>query len=150
MFKFDLPAGAALHVFLPTGGETILVHAGEGRFLSKVPPIALAGLAREGEGVGAIGLPVSWDGQTLPGDGPTQPIWFGFDVNAAADAVKAASEGGDTFARAVMAEIEAAQRTLDAREALGVMTPAAAPVGACGKVCGDCGQEACGVAGKEA
>lgn len=147
MFSFDLPESAALHVILPTGTETILVHAGGGRFVSKVPPIVLAGLVRAGQEAGAEGVPVAWDGKTLPGDGESQTVAFGFDVQAAAEAVRAAAAEGDTYARAVVAELEHADRTLAARQAL--LNKSAAQVGECGQVCGDCGQQACGVAGKD-
>lgn len=125
MFSFEIPQWAALQVSLPTGGATTLVHVGGGRFLSKVPPIALTG-ARPDFPFQQEGIPVEWDGTTLPGDKTAHPAVFGFDVMAAARVVQEAAAAGDTFAQAVMAEMEAAQRTLDSREALGVMD--AAPV----------------------
>lgn len=128
MFSFDLPKFAALQVSLPTGGGAIMVHVGGGRFISKVPPIALAGLVPAAEPAQNVeGLPVAWDGATLPGDGESAPVYFAFDVASAQRSVEEAAAAGDTFAKAILTELDAAQRTLDARAKLGVMD--AAPAG---------------------
>jgi hypothetical protein len=119
MFSFDLPKSAALMVALPTGGHAIFVHVGGGRFVSKVPPIVLAGVARE-PSAQVEGLPVAWDGETLPGDAEAHPTAFVFDVGSAQAAVERAAAGGDKYAQLVLDELQAAQKTLDAREALGI------------------------------
>lgn len=126
MFSFALPKFAALHVNLPTGGSTLLVHAGDGRFLSKVPPIILAGVA-PGEQQDMPTQPMGWDGDTLPGDGQANPVVFAFDVKTAAAAVEAAAAAGDTFAQAVVAEMQAAERQIAAQQKLVGNVAAAAP-----------------------
>lgn len=123
MFSFSLPKFAALMVSFPTGGHSLLVHVGEGRFVSKVPPIVLAGVSPAPMDQ-VEGLPVSWDGETIKGDAQAHPMAFVFDVGSAQKAVEDAAAAGDTYARLVMDELEAAQRALDARAALGVMDPA--------------------------
>lgn len=122
MFSFALPKFAALQVSLPTGGVALFVHMGEGRFLSKVPPIVLAGVTPV-ESDQTEGLPVGWDASELAGDKPAFPTAFVYDVGGAQKAVEDAAAGGDTFARLILDELEAAQRALDARAALGVMDP---------------------------
>lgn len=119
MFAFDLPKFAALQVQFPTGGGSLLVHLGGGRFVSKVPPIVLAGVVPATEpAVNQEGLPVTWDGTSLPGDADAQPVFMAFDVASAQGSVEAAAAAGDKFAQAVLDEIAAAQRTLDAQAAL--------------------------------
>lgn len=129
MFSFSLPRFAALVVSLPTGGQTLMLHVGDGKFVSKVPPIVLAGVSPEPMAQ-VEGLPVGWDGTTLPGNVEAHPTAFVFDVAAAQSAVEAAAASGDTYAQMVMAELRAAEQVLDARTALGVMdaAPAAAPL----------------------
>ena len=127
MFSFDLPKDAALVVSLPTGATTVFVHIGGGRFLSKIPPIALAGVrAGAGDFAEVEGPELGWDGVTLPGDAPTHPVAIRFAAAPAMDAVKAAGERGDTYALAVLAEIAAVTRILEAREGLAGMLSATA------------------------
>ena len=121
MFAFELPKFAALQVQFPTGGGSLLVHVGGGRFISKVPPIVLAGVVPAAEVASNIeGIPVTWDGTTLPGDADAQPVYMAFDVASAQGSVEAAAAAGDKFARAVLDEIVQAQRTLEARASLGM------------------------------
>lgn len=120
MFSIDLPAGACLAVTLPNGTQTAFVHAGGGRFLSKVPPLFMHA-ARPGpapEVPDLTPLPISWDGVTLPGDGPTHGAVIVFDAAAGMAALQAAGDAGDTFAKAVLDEVAAAQRTMEARMSL--------------------------------
>lgn len=125
MFAFDLPKFAALQVQFPTGGGSLLVHVGGGRFISKVPPIVLAGAMPATEVEQNIeGIPVTWDGTTLPGDADAKPVFMAFDVASAQGALEAAAQAGDKFALAVMAEIEQAQKTIDAQAALAQATKA--------------------------
>lgn len=125
MFRITLPIGAALHVNLPTGGATAFVHVGGGEFLTRIPPLLLAGLQASetprGEPVLDQGHAVGWDGKTLPGDKPVQAFVYGFDASAAAAAVEAAAAGGDTFAQQMLGEIEAAEKTLRAQQAVGLV-----------------------------
>lgn len=119
MFKFVLPKFAALHVELPTGGSTLMVHIGDGVFVSKVPPIVLRGVSPE-QSQQVEGIPVEWDGVSLPGDGEAHPCVFAFDMKSAGEAVDAAASAGDTYARKVLAEMEHAARTIAAQERLGL------------------------------
>lgn len=125
MFRFALPPGAAITVSLPTGGASAFFHIGGGEFLSRVPPLMLAGLrssdAVAGDAELVQGLPVSWDSATLPGDKPAQPLVFGFDATTAGAAVEAAAAAGDTFAVAMLGEIERAEQTLRAQQAVGMV-----------------------------
>lgn len=135
MFAIDLPPGAALVVTLPNGVQTAFVHAGGGRFLSKVPPLFVAGVESgpaPAEPQVVQGLQIEWDGKSLPGDGPTYPVLFAFDAASGMNAVQAAGDSGDTFAKAVLDEIAAAQRTWEARQALSAvrLTDEPAPVAA--------------------
>ena len=124
MFAFNLPKFAALEVSLPTGGGALMVHIGGGRFLSKVPPIALAGLTpAAGDTQSQEGLPLDWDGATLPGDGQARPIYFAFNVAQAQAGLEEAARMGDTFAQKVLAEMQEAEKVLLARQALGIMDP---------------------------
>lgn len=126
MFAFDLPRFAALSVSLPTGGGTMMIHVGGGRFIAKVPPLVLAGVSPAAAGVGDTeGLPIEWDGTTLPGDGESRASFFAFDVAAAQRSVEEAAAGGDTFAQKILEELARAEEVLAARAALGVMAPAA-------------------------
>lgn len=128
MFSFDLPRFAALQVQFPTGGGSLLVHVGGGRFISKVPPIVLAGVMPAGEvAQNQEQLPVTWDGTTLPGDADAQPVFMAFDVASAQHSVEAAAQAGDTFARAVLDEIAQAQKTIDAQTALALHARTAEP-----------------------
>lgn len=113
MFSFELPVNTAITVDLPTGGATVMVHLGGGRFLSKLPPIALPALSREPE-PGAVDVPVTWDGQTLPGDGGAHAGVVTFDVRGAAQAVEAAAKDGDTYAQRVVAQMREAAAEIDA------------------------------------
>lgn len=122
MFSYYLPKFAALHVNLPTGGSAILVHKGDGCFVSKVPPIAFAGVSPEPAET-VEGLPVGWDGSTLKGDGQAHAVSFVFDVAGAQAAVEAAAAEGDTYAQAVVNELVQVEKMLQARAALGVMDP---------------------------
>jgi hypothetical protein len=124
MFAIDLPPGATLVVTLPNGVQTALVHKGGGRFLSKIPPLFVAGVEAgptPAEPQVVQGLPIQWDGTSLPGDGPTYPVLFAFDAVMGMNAVQAAGDAGDTFAKAVLDEMAAAQRTWEARMALAAM-----------------------------
>jgi len=126
MVSFEIPQWAMLQVTLPTGGETAMLHIGGGRFLSRIPPIALTGMKPDFP-LQQEGVPVSWDGTTMPGDSQNaHPAVFGFDAVGATRALQDAAAAGDTFAKFILSEFEAAEKTLAAREALGVMTPAAA------------------------
>lgn len=99
MFAFDLPKFASMSVALPTGGSAIFVHVGEGRFISNVPPIAMAGISAVKDEV-VTGVPLGWDSDALPvvSHGAT----FVFDIAGAATAVEEAAGKGDTKAREIM------------------------------------------------
>lgn len=115
MFSFELPVNTAITVNLPTGGVTTFVHVGGGRFLSKLPPIAMPAPAREPI-ANVEDVPVTWDGQTMPGDGQAHAAVVSFDVRAAAQAVEAASAAGDTYAQRVMEQVREAEAEIRAAE----------------------------------
>lgn len=118
MFSFHLPKFAALKVELPTGGEAVMIHVGDGRFVSNLPPLVLAGVDPNIEGVEVRDLPITWDGETLPGHKNVHPALFAFDARGAAEAVEKAAAGGDTFALQVMERLNQAEKMLDARSLL--------------------------------
>jgi len=118
MFSFSLPVGATLSVALPTGGGAAITHAGDGRFLSALPPIMFQGLLPADADVSGDALAVTWDAKFfVPGE-PVKVVDFGYDVVMAAAAVSAAADGGDAYARQVVENMEAAQRMIEARLAV--------------------------------
>jgi hypothetical protein len=120
MFAFDLPKWAAFPVNLPTGGEAVFVHIGGGRFLSRIPPLGLAGVA-PAEGQGAENLPLEWDSSTLPADKEACMAVFTFDAAAGAAAVEAAAAAGDVFAAQLLEQIREGERMYEAQQAVGMM-----------------------------
>lgn len=129
MFSFDLPQFAALQVSLPTGGSAVFVHVGGGRFISKVPPIALIGFVRKGDPVPEIkNHPVSWDGATLPCNVEAEPFEIAFDLKMAEKCVCDAAALGDEFGKSVVAALAEVDAMLLARAELGIMQPPAGGV----------------------
>ena len=128
MFKIDLPKMAVLNVALPTGGMAAFVHLGEGRFLSGLPPVMLAGVSLEAEATHE-GLPVEWDGSVFPAGCEAHPVAFVFDALGAQRSVEAAAAAGDLGAAAMLEQIHAAEKQLAAQVAVG-MVPADAEVAA--------------------
>lgn len=124
MFKFTMPRHAAIKVELPTGGEAIMIHTGEGRFVTNMPPLVLAGVAVV-EGQEVTGLPIGWDSGALPED--LHHAIFAFDAAGAARAVEAAAAAGDVKAREVVDRLADAEKMLAARERLGLVPAAAQP-----------------------
>lgn len=128
MFKIDLPKMAVINVALPTGGMAAFVHLGEGRFLSGLPPVMLAGVSLEAESTHE-GLPVEWDGTVFPAGCEAHPVAFVFDAVGAQRAVEDAAAAGDPAAVAMMEQLRAAEAQLAAQVAVG-MVPADAEVAA--------------------
>ena len=120
MFKIDLPEMAILNVALPTGGMAAFVHLGGGRFLSGLPPVMLGGVSLESEATHE-GLPVEWDGSVFPVDAQAHPVAFVFDAIGAQRAVEAAAAAGDPGAVAMMEQIQAAEKQLEAQRAVGLV-----------------------------
>lgn len=118
MFCFDLPKHAALKVELPTGGEAIMVHLGGGRFVSNIPPLALAGVS-DVEGVQVADVPLTWDSSVLPAD--AHHAVFGFDTVMAEKSLEAAAAAGDERARSVLSQLELAEKQLAAQRAVGMV-----------------------------
>lgn len=124
MFAFNLPKHAAIKVELPTGGSAIMIHVGDGRFVTNMPPLVLAGVSVvEGEEV--AGLPIDWASDALPAD--LHSTFFAFDAAGAARAVEAAAAAGDVKAREVLDRLAEAEKMLAARERLGMVPVAAQP-----------------------
>lgn len=118
MFAFDLPKNAFLKVELPTGGEAIFAHVGGGRFVSNIPPLALAGISPvEGEQV--VGLPLTWDSSLLPADG--HHAVFAFDTVMAEKSLEDAAAAGDERAIGVLSQLQAAEKQLEAQRAVGLV-----------------------------
>jgi hypothetical protein len=130
MFSFKLPVGAVLSVSLPTGGGAAFAYAGDGRFLSSVPPIVLHGVRPAGQG-GEDMLPVEWDAAFMPAGATMDQVQFGFDPLTAARAVEAAAEGGDVHAVHIVGMMKQATEMIEARAALLKVADLA------GKVAGD-------------
>ena len=128
MFAFSLPLHAVIRVELPTGGTTMMAHIGGGRFVSNIPPLALAGIS-DAPGTEVSGLPLTWDSQAMPAD--AHPAVFEFDTVGAEKSLEAAAAAGDERARAVLAQLAEAEKQLEAQRAVG-MVPGAeqAEVGA--------------------
>lgn len=123
MFTFDLPKHAAIKVELPTGGDAVMIHLGEGRFVSNVPPLVLAGVSVVAD-TEVTGLQVGWDSGALPPN--VHSAIFVFDVAGAAVAVETAAAGGDVKAIEVVNKMRDAEKMLAAQVAVG-MVPAAEP-----------------------
>lgn len=113
MFKFKIPAGAMLRVQLPTGGEQLMMHMGEGEFVSEIPPLMLNLLSTTLEDAPEV-QPVSWD-SSMYGKAAV-PMMARYDAVMAMDAVKAAAEGGDELAVAMLEKIAAGAEKLDAAQ----------------------------------
>lgn len=123
MFSFSLPKGAALLVASPTGGELLIVHKGDGQFLSDLPPLVLLGVSADAE-QHVDGLPVGWDGESFP-VGPTpHHCTFMFDAVSASRAVEIAAAQRDPAAIAMLERLADADKVLKAREAVGMVKAA--------------------------
>lgn len=114
MFSFQLPRGAIVTATTPDGVTLSLLHAGNGSFLSQVPPTVMAGIEMAGETPYAAGVPVTWDGATVPGDGDVQGCLFGFNVHSARDALFSAANAGDSFAQKTMKRMAEVAVAMDA------------------------------------
>lgn len=124
MFSFSLPKGAALHVELPTGGSAILVHEGDGQFVSAVPPLVLVGMDPTTE-QHVTGLPVAWDSSRFKLDGEAKACVFEFDAAGAQKAVEDCAALGDQSAIAMLERIKSAEKQLELQQKVG-LAPAAA------------------------
>lgn len=111
MFSFHLPRWASLPVSLPGGQQLLLVHAGDGRFLTQIPPFAMAGVAPEPQAE-QVDLPVEWDGTTLPGHQQAHVAVFGFAPGTALQSLTAAAEAGDAYAADVLASMQEAEEVV--------------------------------------
>lgn len=120
MFAFNMPRFAAINVRLSTGCEAIMIHVGDGRFVTNIPPLILSGVSSV-EGEVTSDLPVTWDSGALPVE--FHSATFVFDAKGAAHAVEAAAAAGDADAKSVMGSLADAEKMLAAREKVG-MVPA--------------------------
>lgn len=120
MFSFELPKGAALAVQSPTGGTLVMVHKGDGQFVSDLPPLVLMGVSSAAE-QRVEGLPIGWDGDSFPVGGPQHQCTFQFDAVAASRAVEIAAAQRDPAAMAMLERLNEAGEVLKAREAVGMV-----------------------------
>jgi hypothetical protein len=118
MFTFELPKHAAIKVELPTGGDAIMIHLGDGRFGSNMPPLVLAGVSVVAD-TEVTGLQVGWDSGALPPD--VYSAIFAFDVAGAAAAVESAAAAGDVKAVEVVGKMREAEQMLAAQIAVGMV-----------------------------
>lgn len=99
MFKFPIPVGAVLTVKSPTGGDQSMVHAGNGVFISDLPPLMMPGYGVAPE----TKTRVDWVSITLE---QAPPVTHVFDAAGAAEAVKEAASLGDVEAGLMLRRME--------------------------------------------
>lgn len=119
MFGFDLPKYAVLTVEQPNGGNVVMVHMGEGRFIAKVPPLAVGALVPPGGEPAKDPIPFRWD-NGLAGDGYSAGALL-FDAKGAGELINAQAANGDAFAIKVLTQCAEAEKMMIARDKLGVM-----------------------------
>ena len=120
MFSFELPEGAVLVVASPTGGNLLMVHKGDGQFVSDLPPLVLVGVSSAAE-QHVEGLPVGWDGDSFPVGGTQHQCTFLFDSVSATRAVEIAAAQRDPAAMAMLERLADADKVLKARESIGMV-----------------------------
>lgn len=123
MFSFSLPKGAALLVTSPTGGQLMMIHKGDGQFVSDLPPLVMLGVSAEAEQK-VEGLPVAWDADTFPHGCATHQCTFLFDAVGASRAVEIAAAQRDPAAIAMLERLADADKVLKARESVGMVKAA--------------------------
>lgn len=111
MFKFDLPKWALLPVVTPEGSTHVMVHVGNGQFVSQLPPVAINTCQPldepEPEGL----APVTWDSGVL--DAEVRVSRAMFDAAGAAEALRKAADSGDVTAITTQARLKAAAADAD-------------------------------------
>lgn len=110
MFSFALPRYAAFKVALPTGGETVFIHLGGGKFVTRVPPVALHAVVPAGVEFDPEPVPLTWDTE-LAGDVVGNKVVF--DLASAEKSVGVAAGLGDALAVEYIGMLEEAGRALD-------------------------------------